>query len=147
MKPVGEPIVSWRMGPVLRQLCRYGLVGIATNLAAYLIYLLLTYLSLGPKFAMTVLYVAGATMGFYANRKVTFKYQGRTGVAMSRYLLAQGGGYALNLLLLLVFVDWFEFPHQLVQAAAIFIVAGFLFVLYRIFVFPTAVVSSKSTRS
>lgn len=143
----GEPVSSRRLEQVFRQICRYGLVGVATNLAAYVIYLLLTCFGLGPKFAMTVLYVAGATMGFYANRKVTFKYQGRTGAAMGRYLLVQGCGYVLNLLLLLVFVDWLGFPHELVQAAAIFVVAGFLFVLYRIFVFPTTVASSEPTRS
>lgn len=44
-------------------------------------------------------------------------------------------GYLLNLILLLLFVDWLDFPHQIVQGIAIVVVAIFLFVVLRIFVF------------
>jgi putative flippase GtrA len=46
-------------------------------------------------------------------------------------------GYFLNLLMLVFFVDWLGFAHQFVQAAAIVVVAVFLFVLFRVFVFAT----------
>lgn len=101
----------------------------------FFLYLLITYLWGAPKLTMTALYFVGASIGFLANRRFTFRHNGGIGVAGVRYLLAQGAGYLLNLLLLLVFVDWFDFPHQTVQAIAVIVVAIFLFFLFRIFVF------------
>lgn len=81
-------------------------------------------------------------MGFLANRRFTFRHTGGIGSTGFRYLLAQVAGYLLNLALLLLFVDWFDFPHQIVQAIAIVVVAIFLFVVLRVFVFaPSLAVS------
>ena len=119
----------------LRQFFTYALIGALTNVLGYAIYLLLTYLWGAPKLTMTGLYFVGASIGFLANRRFTFRHDGGIGVAGVRYLLAQVAGYLLNLVLLLLFVDWFDFPHQIVQAIAIVVVAIFLFVVLRVFVF------------
>ena len=120
---------------IYRQLFSYAFIGVLTNLFVYGLYLLLTYLWGAPKFTMTTLYFLGATIGFLANRRFTFRHDGGIGVTGIRYLLAQVAGYLLNLVLLLLFVDWFEFPHQTVQAIAIVVVAIFLFFVLRVFVF------------
>ena len=119
----------------LRQFFIYALIGVLTNVLGYAIYLILTYLWGAPKLTMTALYFLGASMGFLANRRFTFRHEGGIGVTGVRYLLAQVVGYLLNLVLLLLFVDWFDFSHQIVQAIAIVIVAIFLFVVLRLFVF------------
>jgi putative flippase GtrA len=54
----------------------------------------------------------------------------------ARYLVAHIFGYLVNLLILLTFVDRLGYSHQWVQAAAIIVVATFLFVAFRYFVFP-----------
>jgi len=119
----------------LRQFFTYSLIGLLTNVLGYSIYLILTYLWGAPKLTMTALYFVGASIGFLANRHFTFRHDGVIGVTGVRYLLAQFAGYLLNLVLLLLFVDWFNFPHQIVQAIAIVVVAIFLFVVLRVFVF------------
>lgn len=118
----------------LRQFFTYASIGVLTNVLGYATYLILTYLWDAPKLTMTALYFVGASIGFLANRRFTFRHDGGIGVTGVRYLLAQVAGYLLNLVLLL-FVDWFDFPHQIVQAIAIFVVAIFLFVMLRVFVF------------
>lgn len=118
-----------------RQLFSYALVGILSNLAGYALYLLLTHLGCTPKLTMTALYASGATLGFFANRRFTFRHDGHIGAAGLRFLLAHALGYLLNLALLVLFVDALGYAHQLVQAVAIVIVAVFLFVLFRGFVF------------
>ncbi len=118
-----------------RQLFRYGLVGIAINLLGYLIYLLLTFLGLTPKLTMTLLYFIGAFAGFWGNRNLTFRHQGSVLGSGVRYLVAHGLGYLINLLILVVFVDQLGFTHQYVQAIAIFVVAGYLFIAFKFFVF------------
>lgn len=120
------------------QVVRYGLVGIASNLAGYLLFLLLTWWGLEPKRAMTVLYTAGAAIGFFGNRQWAFGHRGSLLSAGVRYGLAHLCGYALNFTLLLVFVDKLGYSHALVQGIAIFIVAGVLFLLFKYLVFPQA---------
>jgi len=124
-----------RRNKALRQLLSYALIGVLTNLLGYTTYLFLTYFWGTPKLTMSALYSAGALIGFFANRRFTFRHDGSIGVAGLRYLFAQMLGYLLNLALMLLFVDWLGFMHQIVQAVAIFVVAIFLFVLSRFFIF------------
>lgn len=119
----------------MQQLIRYGLVGVATNVAIYFIYLLTTYLGLEPKIAMTLVYIIGASIGFVGNQKWTFAHRGNVSSAALRYALAHLFGYILNFLILLIFVDNLGYVHQWVQAVAIVIVAGFLFIVFKYFVF------------
>jgi putative flippase GtrA len=117
------------------QLIRYGLVGVASNATIYCVYLLITYLGVEPKAAMTLVYTLGAFIGFIGNRKWTFAHQGNATHAALRYVVAHSFGYLLNFLILYIFVDHLGYPHQWVQAAAIIIVAGFLFIVFKFFVF------------
>ncbi len=127
---------KYRGWPVITQIIRYGVVGVLNNLLGYLIYLAITWLWLEPKIAVTMLYPIGAFTAYFGQAKYSFSYQGRTRGGMFRYIIAHAIGYGVNVLLLYIFVDKFLFPHQLVQAAGIVLVAGLLFLLFRYFVFP-----------
>lgn len=118
-----------------QQLLRYGLLGITINLAGYLVYLLVTFLGVTPKITMTVLYCVGTTAGFWGNRKLIFSHQGSVVGAGVRYIIAHGFGYLINLSILVVFVDQLGYTHQWVQAVAVFVVAGYLFLVFKFFVF------------
>lgn len=122
----------------VRQLLRYAVVGLLTNAAGYLVYLALTWLWLEPKAAVSVLYPIGVLMGYFGHARYSFAYEGTFGRGLARYLAAHAAGYALNVSLLYVFSDRLGYPHEAVQAAAIFLVAGVLFLLFRFFVFPHA---------
>lgn len=128
-----------------KQFFRYGLVGIASNLAGYLLFLLITYWSVEPKMAMTLLYVVGAIIGFIGNQQWAFAYKGALLNAGVRYFAAHLFGYLINFLILLTFVDRLGYSHQWVQAGAIFVVAGFLFVVFKYFVFPKTASCSRGS--
>ena len=117
------------------QLIRYSIVGITANIFGYAVYILLTVLGISPKISISVLYSALVIIGFFANRRFTFGHNDHIGITVIRYLVVQLFGYLLNLSLLVMFVDWLGFSHQLVQFIAIIVVAIFLFVLTRFFVF------------
>lgn len=125
-----------------RQLVRYALIGVLTNVIGYVLYLLITYSGGTPKLTMTGMYAVGVVVSFFANRKFTFRHDGHIGAAGIRFLFAYFLGYLLNLLLLVIFVDRMGFPHQLVQAVAIVVVALFLFALLRLFVFAQRTVEN-----
>lgn len=133
-----EAASGWRDRRTFRQLWRYAVVGLLSNGAGYAVYLLVTSWGVPPKLAMTCLYAIGATLSFFGNRRITFAHQGSAVGAGLRFAMAHLLGYALNLLLLVVFVDRFGFAHQLVQALAVFVVAAFLFLTFKLFVFPAA---------
>ena len=116
-------------------LTRYAVVGVLTNALGYLAYLLITALGVGPKTAMTALYLIAVLISYVGNRQWSFADRGSVPASFARYLAVHVGGYLLNFTLLLVFVDQLGLPHQLVQAAAIGIVALFLFTAFRLFVF------------
>ena len=58
------------------QLVRYIVVGLTSNSLLYLAYIGLTTLGLGHKTAMTLLYVTGGLLTFFANRTWSFNHLG-----------------------------------------------------------------------
>lgn len=119
----------------MKQLRRFLVVGIVSNLCAYLAYLLLTTLSVGPKTAMTLVYAIGTAVGYVGNYRWTFECDRDVFPTLCRYGLAYTSGYLLNLALLQVLVDRLLYPHQIVQAVAIPIVAAYLFMVLQRVVF------------
>ena len=122
----------------LKQLFKYGVIGIISNTTGYLLYLIATNFGLPPILTMTLLYVVGATIGFFGNRQITFSYTGNFFRSGIRYTLVHLTGYFINLALLIEFVDRLGYPHQLVQAIALFVVAAFLFIMFKLYVFRTS---------
>jgi putative flippase GtrA len=120
-----------------KQLVKYALVGLASNAAGYLVYLLITHAGMPPKTAMSFLYAVGATAGYFGNRTLTFAYKGGMFGSGIRYLITHLVGYLMNLAILVTFVDFFGYPHQLVQATAVLVVAAYLFIAFKLFVFRT----------
>lgn len=119
----------------LKQLVRYGIVGFSSNAAGYVIYLGLTTFLLPPKLSMTLLYAIATTISYLGNRRYTFGHEGNSIRTIIFYFIVYFLGWLLNFCLLAFFSDHLGYPHQLVQAFAIFVVAAFLFISLRQFVF------------
>lgn len=117
------------------QFVRYAIVGVASNAAVYFLYLVVTWFGVAPKAAMTSLYLLGVLQTFVANKSWSFRFDGAARPALVRYATAYTLGYAINLLALILLVDQFGLPHQLVQGAMILVVAVLLFLAQRYWVF------------
>ena len=124
---------------MIGQIIRYATVGLASNLALYLAYLAITFLGVGHKTAMTVLYAIGVCVTFAFNRNWTFKHKGHIPKSFFSYLFIYALGYLLNFAALFLFVDKLGYSHQLVQGIMVFLVALFLFILQKTFVFASPV--------
>jgi putative flippase GtrA len=124
---------------------RYGIVGIATNVAGYIVYLLITFAGAGPKITMSALYLTGAVLGFFGNRQWAFRHAGGIGKSAVLYFLFHAGGYLIDFAMLSVFVDRLGYPHQLVQAIAVLVVASYLFVAFNFVVFGAAPLPRQET--
>jgi putative flippase GtrA len=120
---------------ILPQALRYGLVGLSSNIILYLLYLLITTLGVGHKSAMTSLFALGVVQTFIFNKRWTFAHQGFLKPSFVKYVAAYSFAYLLNLAALLVFVDHFRFPHQLIQGVMTLTLALMLFLLQKLWVF------------
>lgn len=118
---------------------RFAVVGAGSNFALYVLYLFVTWLGAGHKTAMTGLYLLGMVQTFVLNRAWTFGYRGDVRGAMWRFLVVYALGYLLNYGMLGIFVDAMSFPHQAVQAVAIFVVAVMMFMMQRHWVFAPGI--------
>lgn len=127
----------------LKQLVRYGAVGVLSNAVGYLLYLAITSLGMEPKLAMTFLYAVGVAMTFFFNKRWSFRHGGSHGPAFVRYCFSSALGYAINLLALYTLVDRFRYPHQIVQAIMICIVAIMMFALNKFWVFQPSLAGSN----
>jgi len=121
----------------IRQLIRYGIVGVLNNLLGYSIYLAITFFGLDPKLTISLLYPIGATTAYFGHSRYSFAYDKKGIAGPLRYIIAHAISYGANLLMLYVFWQRAGLPHQLVQGAAIFVCAGILFVLFKYFVFAS----------
>jgi putative flippase GtrA len=123
-------VSTWRI-----QSLRFIIIGLASNLILYLLYLALTAFGIGHKTAMTLLYLVGTLQTFIFNKRWTFSHHGNIQQSLLRYLAAYGACYILNLALLYTFVDSLGWSHALVQGLAILIVAALLFLVQKYWVF------------
>lgn len=114
---------------------RYFIVGVVSNACGYGVYLLVTRFTGSPKASISVLYAMGTAVSFFGNRQWVFQHRGKVLPTLIRYFLTYLMGYVLNYLLLFFFVDRLGYPHQLVQAIAIFVVGGCLFLMLNFVVF------------
>ena len=117
------------------QFLRYGVVGLGSNLLLYLAYLILTYLGMGHKTAMSLLYIVGVMQTFIFNRTWSFGHQGRLHGPFARYVTSYAFGYLLNLTVLWLAVDHLGWAHQIVQGVMIPSLAIMLFLLQKYWVF------------
>lgn len=124
------------LSAMLGQLGRYGIIGILNNILGYLLYLLVTWFWLDPKIVVALMYPIGATIAYYGHARYAFSYNGFHSHGLIRYIIAHLIGYGANIGMLYLFWNELGWPHQFVQAVAIVVVGGLLFILFRYFVFP-----------
>lgn len=117
------------------QAFRFFVVGFTSNLVLYLLYLGLTRLGVGHKITMSFLYVVGVLQTFAFNKKWTFNYHGHRNMTLLRYISLYAVGYMINLGALIVMVDSYGYQHEWVQVVMIFVLAIFLFVGQKLWVF------------
>ena len=126
----------------IKQFARFAFVGVVSNGLGFCWYLLLTWLGCGPKLAMSLLFLIGTLQTFVFNKRWSFQYDGHNRPALLRYLATYGLGYLVNLIMLMILVDYARLPHIPVQAAMILVVAILMFILQKYWVF-----AAPSTRS
>lgn len=119
----------------IAQFIRFAIVGLVSNGVLYVGYILLTQYGIGPKISMTILFALGVLQTFFFNKNWSFAYHQNDKASFIRYIVAYISAYFLNLIILMGFVDYLFWPHQLVQGLTILGLAVYLFILQKFWVF------------
>jgi putative flippase GtrA len=109
----------------LQKITRFIMVGLFSNGIGYGVYLLITWLGVPYKIAMTLLYCVG----------VTFANTQQVRMTLVKFIAAYVVGYALQYAILYVLVDLFSIFHAYAQLCGAGVVAVYLFIALRLFVF------------
>ena len=120
---------------IYRQIIRFALVGILSNLLLYGMYLGLTHFGMGHKTAMTILYVIGVCQTFVFNQRWTFGYEGHAIRAFLAYIGLYAVGYVFNFFALYILVDNYNYDHRVVQGLMILTLAAFFFLSQKFLIF------------
>lgn len=142
-----KPRVQLLVQLPVKEVIRYAIVGLTLNFLGYMIYLLVTSLGVSPLMTVTIFYPLSVLAGYFAHRRHTFRRtaQGLEGMVLIRYILVYVAGYLINAALLEVLYRQMGYPHQLVQILAVFMVAAFLFLAMKLFVFKKPNLSLASS--
>ncbi len=89
-----------------RSLVRFGIVGVASNLALYLVFLLLLTLVVEPLWAAAACYLMGIAVSYLLNRSWSFKSRDQHGKDLPKFLLAQGVGVCSTIFVLKSLLTW-----------------------------------------
>ena len=111
------------------------MVGLFSNGIGYGVYLLITWLGVPYKIAMTLLYCVGVTMSYVGNRKFTFANTQNIRLTLVKFVVAYAIGYVLQYTILYILVDEFLIFHAYAQLCGSIVVAVYLFSMLRFFVF------------
>lgn len=114
-----------------KQIARYGLVGIASNLLLYCVYLLALRIGLTPTVSMGTSFVLGAMFSFVLNRTWTFTSQGRLHSDLIKFLIAYGAGFLFAIIAIDTLTRWISpelaaLPNIILTAMLIYILLRYL---------------------
>jgi putative flippase GtrA len=118
-----------------KEFIRYAVVGAATNVFGFLLYVLFTKLGVSPVLTISIFYPVHVGTAFYLNKKWSFSHKGRISTSAVRYLIAYAGCYVLNVAMLKFFNGYLGYSHLIVQAIAVVIIALLLFLAQKLWVF------------
>jgi putative flippase GtrA len=123
------------LNTIVIEFCRFGIVGVVSNLILYLIYIILCSLGLGYKSAMTIIFILGVIQTFLINKTWTFNNSDYHKIIFFKYIGVYITGYFINLFVLIVAVDMLYFQHELVQGVMIITLGIYFFILQKFWVF------------
>jgi putative flippase GtrA len=117
-------------GNDLVRFIRYGIVGLLTNGAVYVAFLLMVEAGLNPVASSAVCYCLALALSYPLNRTWTFKSNARHRRDVPRFLLAYVAGFVFSVACVAVCLIWF--PPAIAQLMTIGLTAIVIYSMLRI---------------
>lgn len=118
------------------QLFRYGSIGVFRSGLGFTIYIIIThYFKIDPKIVISFLWIISMVIGFKFNQRWTFQQSEKSITSVIRFCLVYFTGYIFNIAALYIFVDIYQYSHQLTQLCSMIFLMFFFFFALKFFVF------------
>lgn len=125
--------VGTKLG-LLKQLFRYGLVGVINTLITFIIIVILTHFAVNPYISNAAGFAVGLVNSYILNSKFTFKQRSSTGSVL-KFSISFAGAYCLNLTALHYLVLLAPIPTILSQLSAMIVYNVAFFIFMKAWVF------------
>ncbi|MEM9617831.1 MAG: GtrA family protein [Pseudomonadota bacterium] len=123
---------------MLRQIVRYGLVGLAnTVIGLAFIYLAMGVFGFAPGVANFSGFAIAFLVSFFLNRRWTFESNAHFGQSFFAFASVCAAGYGLNLAAVLTAINLADVNAYIAQLIGVAIYAVFVFIGSRVFAFRT----------
>lgn len=133
--------------PHIQQFIKYAVVGLSINAILYFAYLGLEYVLNAPKMAATTTYFCGIILSYNGHKKLVFKDTSRRAYKkMIKFFILYLSGYLINMAGLYLLVDKAKFPHEIVQAGLIILIAVYLFINQKLWIFKQSIPSQDTQK-
>lgn len=120
---------------LFERLTKYGVVGIITNVIAYIAFVVFVKFSMAPVLASGVVYLLGMVVNYNLNRRWTFKSTNSHRHDMPRFVLAYGIGLVMTVLTMSILQHIIS-PY-LAQIVAVVVAAISIFATLSLVAFST----------
>lgn len=121
---------------LIREFITFNIVGILNTVITFLIYSGLVFIGIHYKLSLIFDYCFGIVFSFFLNKSFTFQH---TGLVTFQMVIFMIGSYlavfAVNLFLLTILVEKFNFNKYAAQAMALSVSAGLSFFVQKFFIF------------
>ncbi len=117
-------------------LVRYGAVGLASNIALYVVFVALVWAGLSPVIAAGACYAAGICLNYLLHRRYTFRSTSVHGADAPKYALAMATGFVATLVFIAVLSRWMR--PEIAQILNILLTAGVIYAMLRLLRFGRA---------
>lgn len=114
---------------------RFLISGVLLNTVGFLLYMLLVYFGVYPKFAMSILYWLSFCLSFFINRSYVFFHSGNLFLSFLRYLFVYLIGYIFSLAFMTISLDWLNLNYVISMILTTFFMVIYFYILQKKFVF------------
>lgn len=118
----------------VKEIFSYCAGGLIVNGFGFLLYLLLVFLGVEHKKSASVLYVLGVLASYFINKRFVFYSRSSMRVNFPRLIVSLLAGYTLNIAVLYVFVDLYNFSPGVIQFFSIGLVAVYFYLVNKLYV-------------
>lgn len=115
---------------------RFLLVGFGNTLAGLGVIYTAKLVGASDIVANAIGYAVGLTLGFYLNRRYTFRHDGPVLSALARFITVLAVAYCANLAVVLTAIVWFDIDSYLSQALGVPVYTALSYAGSRWYAFP-----------
>jgi len=118
-----------------QELFKYGISGIILNLTGYFTYIILTSYGIDPKLTVVLIAPIFIFLTFIIQKNYIFNSKKKSYLIAINYLVLCFVGNLINIFFLYVFVDFFNFPHQIIQLLSMLIIGLMFYLCLKYYIF------------